>query len=149
MKKKSAVLLAALAATLCFASPVRASDHTDGPQASKNPAADITDFYSWMSADGSKLYMVMDVFPFATTSAQFDPTILYMFHTRSYVAYGGASGDAIRVLCNFDASQNITCWLTDTDNNNNVTTIDYATGNPSDPTKPVTGVTGKIKKIYA
>ncbi|HEY3593709.1 MAG TPA: DUF4331 family protein [Polyangiaceae bacterium] len=99
-----------------FTSTAIAADHADGPAASMDPAADITDVYSWVSADGAKTYLVMDVFPFAVASAdaaasaKFSNAVQYVFHTVSQAAYGAATSTALNVICTFDAAQTISCW---------------------------------------
>ena len=49
-----------------------AADHADGtPTTLNNPdaSADITDLFAWMTSDGTKLNLVMDVFPGAMGGA--------------------------------------------------------------------------------
>ena len=70
-----ALVSSALAVAL-FAAPLAlAADHQDGPAATADPAADITDIFAWMSSDASKVNLVMDVFPFATGTPLFSNTI--------------------------------------------------------------------------
>ncbi len=87
-----------------------AADHQDGPAATADPAADITDILAWMSLDATKVNLVMNVYPFATSTAQFSNTVQYVFHTSSQPAYGGTVGGSVNVICSFDTSQNISCW---------------------------------------
>ncbi|MGO8971414.1 MAG: DUF4331 family protein [Myxococcaceae bacterium] len=100
----------ALAVTF-FAAPLAlAADHQDGPAATADPSADITDVFAWTSSDATKVNLVMDVFPFATSTAQFSNTVQYVFHTSSQPAYGGTVGGTVNVICTFDTAQTISCW---------------------------------------
>jgi hypothetical protein len=106
-------LWGALCALLLPAAPVRAADHADGPATTAAPAADITDVFAWMSSDKSKLYMVLDVFPAATSSSRFDPAVLYVLHTKSKASILAAGGSTLDVICQFDSAQKISCWAGD------------------------------------
>ena len=56
MKKTPVLLLAGLAAAALLVWPqARAADHADGPAASADPTADITDVLAWMSPDARQL----------------------------------------------------------------------------------------------
>jgi hypothetical protein len=98
------------AAVWLLSAPSYAADHQDGPAATASPATDITDVFAWMSADHSKMYMVMDVFPAATATAKFDTNALYVFHTTSKASLVATTGTALDVICKFDAAQAIQCW---------------------------------------
>jgi hypothetical protein len=98
------------AAVWLLSTPSYAADHQDGPAATASPATDITDVFAWMSADHSKMYMVMDVFPAATATAKFDTNALYVFHTTSKASLVATTGTALDVICKFDAAQAIQCW---------------------------------------
>ena len=74
------------------------------------PAADINDVFAWMSADGANLNLVMTVFPDAPTTAQFSDAVQYVFHINSSAAFGETQTEQI-LMCIFDASQAVTCWL--------------------------------------
>ena len=71
------------AAVWLLSTPSYAADHQDGPAATASPTTDITDVFAWMSADHTKLYLMMDVFPTTTATAKFDTNALYVFHTTS------------------------------------------------------------------
>ncbi|MCA1829202.1 MAG: DUF4331 family protein [Myxococcales bacterium] len=90
----------------------RAADHTDGPAATADPTADITDLFAWTSSDGTKLNLVMDVFPAATASSKFSNTVQYVFHTQSHAAFGMAAAATEDILCTFDngSPQRVSCW---------------------------------------
>ncbi len=98
------------AAVWLLSTPSYAADHTDGPAATAAPETDITDLFAWMSADHSKMYLVMDVFPAATTAAKFSNNALYVFHTTSKSALTATTGTPLDIICKFDAAQAIQCW---------------------------------------
>ena len=126
--------LSALAVAL-FAAPLAlAADHQDGPAATAEPAADITDVFAWMSPDASMVNLVMDVFPFAGGTPQFSNAVQYVFHTSSRASFGAAVGGTVNVICTFDTSQNISCWAGD----------EYVTGNASSTTG-LSSASGKLK----
>ena len=80
------------AALLLLIAPIAlAADHMDGPAATADPAADITDLFAWTSTDGARLNLVLDVFPGATSTAKFSNAVQYVFHTTSHSAFGAAS----------------------------------------------------------
>lgn len=92
-----------------------AADHRDGPGVMADETIDITDVYAWMSADGSKVYLVMDVQGAntgAVTATKFSNAALYAFHTFSTAKYGMAPGGAADIICQFDnaGTQNFQCW---------------------------------------
>src|SRR5438105_14978649 len=98
------------AAVWLLSTPSYAADHSDGPAATASPAADITDVFAWMSADHTKMYLVLDVFPAATAAAKFDTNVLYVFHTTSKASILASTGTAVDVICKFDAAQAVSCW---------------------------------------
>lgn len=111
-KKRWVVALAAmaLAAGMGVAS---AADHIDGPQASADPAADITDVFAWMTPDASKVILVMDLTRNADVTSRFSDSVQYVFHTTSSASYGGAKSDDVPVICQFDPQQRVECWAGD------------------------------------
>ncbi|HEY6342550.1 MAG TPA: DUF4331 family protein [Bryobacteraceae bacterium] len=59
------------------------SDHFSGPRASADPAADICDVYVFPSPEREeRLVMVMDLFPFASSSALFSDAVICRFRVR-------------------------------------------------------------------
>jgi hypothetical protein len=100
--KLAAVATATTAATLAIA-----ADHNDGPKAKSDPAADITDVYTWL--DGPNLVLVMNVFPSATAASKFSEAVQYWFHTTSGPAFGDKTSP-FDIVCTFDAAQMISCW---------------------------------------
>lgn len=124
----------AMAVTL-FAAPLAlAADHQDGPAATADPAADITDVFAWMSSDASKVNLVMDVFPFATGTPLFSDTVQYVFHTSSRPSFGTAAVGNVNVICTFDAAQTISCWAGS----------EYVTGDAT-PATGLSSASGKLK----
>jgi Domain of unknown function (DUF4331) len=121
-----------LVTTLAVAGAARAADHADGPAATADPAADITDVFAWMSSDASRVYLVMDVFPNAgpgptaatgQAAAKFSDVLQYVFHMASYTAFGQAVAATEDIVCTFDAGtpQRVNCWAGD----------EYVTGDAS------------------
>jgi hypothetical protein len=97
-------------ALVVAASSAMGADHLDGPAATADPAADITDVYSWL--DGSNVVLVMNVAPLATTASKFSDKVQYVFHTESTNQFG-MPGKKVDVICTFDAAQKISCWVGD------------------------------------
>jgi hypothetical protein len=138
-----------LLAALLVAPSVRAADHRDGPAAKAAPEADITDVYAWMSADASKMYLVLNVTPAATTMSKFSDKVSYVFHLNSMGAFGETDPTKIQhvnLICQFDASatQQISCWLGPATMTGIGTPADYVTGDAS-KTTGLTSQNGKFK----
>lgn len=96
-----------------------AADHLDSPAAVADPAADITDVYTWV--EGDKLLLVLNVAPVATADSKFSDAVQYALHLESSAGFGMA-GEKTNVICTFDAAQKIQCWVGDKD---------YVTGDAS------------------
>lgn len=125
-------------AVVSLAPRARSSDHQDGPQARLDPAADIADVFAWMSSDGAKAYLVMDVFPFAPATAgaaKFSTTAQYVFHTQSRPSLTAPAASSTDVICTFDAAQAISCW---------VGAADYVSGDAS-ATQGIASASGKVR----
>jgi hypothetical protein len=112
-----AALLGAASAASIFGTTrvARSSDHLDAPATKADPTADINDLYAWM--DGSNLVLALTVFPEATgptadggLGAQFSNTVQYVIHTSSGTAFGNTSASE-DIICTFDTTQNISCWV--------------------------------------
>ena len=59
------------------------SDHFSGPRALADPAADITDVYTFPSPERpGHLVMVMNVFPLTAATALFSDVLSYRFRVR-------------------------------------------------------------------
>jgi hypothetical protein len=131
MTKRSIVPLTILAACL-GARPARAADHLDGPAVKADPSTDITDLYAWMSPDAAHLYLVMDVYPLADkANSRFSNVAKYAFHLHSAAQYGGTVKGMEDLICTFDVSQHISCWLVDKFHSDAV--LDYVHGDASQP----------------
>jgi hypothetical protein len=127
MKRIPIVLLALAAATL----RAQAADHRDGPSAKADPSTDITDLFTWMSPDGAKLQLVLDVFPSADkANSKFSNAAKYVFHLASQPSFGGITKGIFDLICTFDVSQAASCWLVDRTNDH---VLEYLHGDASQP----------------
>ncbi len=126
----------AIAAFLIGAPLLMAADHQDGPVATADPSADITDIFAWMSADDSHINLVMDLFPNAMASSQFSDAVQYVFHIGSRSSFSAAASTehTTNLICTFDATQKISCWLG---------TSEFVTGDASG-TSGITSADGKL-----
>jgi Domain of unknown function (DUF4331) len=111
--KKATLLVLGVLALGGIVRPLHAADHADGPAASADPAADITDVFAWTSADARRVHLVMDLVRNATPQSRFSDGVQYVFHTTSRAAFGAAPSPEIDVICIFDAVQAIQCWVGD------------------------------------
>jgi hypothetical protein len=109
---RTVVALGCLCATL-LCRPVRAADHADGPAASADPSADITDVFAWMSPDASRVNLVMDLVRNASAASKFSDSVQYVFHTTSRAKFGDPPAPEVDVLCEFSTSQMVQCWAGD------------------------------------
>lgn len=119
-------------ASLATAPKALAADHLDGPAATMDPTADITDVYGFMS--GTNTVLVLNVAPIATGASKFSDKIQYVLHTESTDAFG-APGQQQDIIATFDADQKISLWI-----GNDV----YLTGDAS-ATAGLTSADGKVK----
>jgi hypothetical protein len=115
------------------ASTALAADHLDSPAEKANLAQDITDVYTWV--DSGNVVLIMNVNPGATAATKFSNAVQYVFHTASAAAYPQTSPKATDVICTFDTTQKISCW---------VGTADYVTGDASMPAG-LTSTSGNVK----
>lgn len=128
-------IFACVALTVVAAQAAWAADHVDGPAASADPSADITDVFAWMSADAQKVYLVMDLVRNATTESKFSDSVQYVFHTTSRASFGAPASPEAKVICTFDAAQRIQCWVGEDD---------YVAGDASS-TSGITSTDGKMR----
>lgn len=117
----------------------RAADHRDAPGTQANSACDITDVYSWMSADGNNVILAMDLF-----AEELSNTCQYVFHVGSRAEFLGADAANTMIICQYDDG-NISCWVGEPNNPTGGTYQTRATG-AKDTT--VTSDDGKLK-VYA
>lgn len=115
-------LLSALAVLIAVPSVATAADHLDAPSVTVDATTDINDLYAWTSADGTKVNLILTVHPIADGASTYSDAAQYVFHTTSWDAYGGTAGTDVDIICQFDAAQNIECWLG---------AMDYASGDAS------------------
>jgi len=106
--------LIGLALAAGLAGQARAADHRDGPAVDMDPTVDIADLYTWMSADGTKVYLVLDIQGAntgAVAATKFSNAALYAFHITSGAGVGMTS-DPQTIICKFDnaATQGFQCW---------------------------------------
>lgn len=127
-----AVVVVAVVAVALLSQPTRSADHADGPAASADPAADITDVFAWMSSDAQTVFLVMDLVRNATGASRFSDSVQYVFHTTSRASFGAAPASEVTIICTFDRAQAIQCWAGDeeyvTGDASNVTGIATASG---------------------
>lgn len=112
MKFRGGIFLTAMALLpgVCLA-----ADHVDGPRASADPSADITDVFAWMSPDATHVNLVMDLVRNASPDSKFSDSVQYVFHTSSAATFGATSSTDVEVICQFDAAQAVECWVGDDD----------------------------------
>jgi hypothetical protein len=100
----------AVAIALGVAWKTFAAGRGEGPSVRTNPPAEITDLYAWMTADKTKVNLVMNVYPSATTDSKFSTQVLYVFHLASSAGYAVTATET-KIICGFDANQTATCWV--------------------------------------
>lgn len=75
MRKSRWVAVLAAIAFVAGGRMASAADHIDGPQASADPSADITDAFAWMTPDASKVILVMDLTRNADVGSKFSDSV--------------------------------------------------------------------------
>jgi hypothetical protein len=120
------------------------ADHADGTASvlfNPDASADITDVFAWMTSDATKMNLVVDVFPFATTTSKFSNAVKYVLHTEARVTPTMSAATKTDVICTFTGTttQTIACWVV-----RGGTTLDYVTGDAS-ATTGITSTSGKVK----
>lgn len=107
-----------LGAAITAAPPASAFDRGDGSASSTvktDPTSDLVDLYTWMEpTTGNRVYLVMTVFPGASTTERFSTKYAYVFHTNARQVWNDAAPDAeVNIICKFDSTmptQNFECW---------------------------------------
>jgi len=127
----AAALLAISVAPFAFA-----ADHLDAPGVKTDASTDITDVYTWN--DGTNVALILNVSPLAATGAKFSNAAKYVLHTESTMKYGVA-GTETDIICTFDATQKISCWVV-----SGGATKDYVTGDAS-ATAGIKSASGKVQ----
>ncbi len=139
------LLTAVGVAALSLAPAAYAADHLDGPSATQGGtdlSGDITDLYAF--TDANNVNLIMDVAANATAgTTKFSNAVKYVFHVNAGAMFGDTSPAAYTVICTFDATQKVSCWL----QNGSGATVDYATGDAS----ATTGLTSQksMMKVFA
>jgi hypothetical protein len=129
------MILAFVLMGVCAYQSVRAADHIDGPRASADPSADITDVFTWMTPDASKVIIAIDLTRNATTDSRFSDAVVYATRTTSRSAFGGTAAAQIDVSCTFNVAQEVQCWVGDDA---------YVAGDASGPAG-ITSADGKLR----
>lgn len=114
MRWRDRCLALGFALALLPMSAALAADHRDGAAVLTDPSTDLNDVYSWVSGDGSKVYLIMTAFPAADRNAsKFSTAAYYVFHTASRPAFSAPAALAkpFDIICSFDAAQRIRCWV--------------------------------------
>lgn len=88
-----------------------AADHVDAPGVIADPTADLTDVFAWMDPAGGKMNLILNI-PSAGAGSAFSDAVQYVFHVESMAGYGMA-GETTNIICTFDASQMVSCWVGD------------------------------------
>ena len=104
------LLALAIVMMLCLSHSSRSADHVDGPAASADPAADITDVLAWMSPDAQQVFLAMNLTRNATTASKFSDSVQYVFHTTSRPSFGAPPSPEVTLICTFNQAQIIQCW---------------------------------------
>lgn len=111
MRTRFGAALIGLLAVSAGSPPARAADHLDGAAVKTDKATDINDVYAWTSADGSKVTLVMTVFPAADAGAAFSTSAWYVFHTASRASFAATQATPVDITCGFKADKKIECWI--------------------------------------
>ena len=118
----------------------RAADHADGPSATQSLmdlSGDITDVYAF--TDANNVNLILDVGTNATATTKFSNAVQYVFHVNGITGLTDTAPFSSTVICTFDASQKISCWL-----QNGSKTVNYVTGDAS-AAAGVSSADGKMK----
>ena len=110
MRMRSWAAVAAAVVLSCGGGVGWAADHIDGPQASADPSADITDVFAWMTPDAERVILVMDLVRNADVGSRFSDSVQYVFHTTSRPSFGATPSGDVPVICQFDPQQRVSCW---------------------------------------
>jgi hypothetical protein len=110
MMRRFRFIALAIVMLLFLSQSSRSADHVDGPEASADPAADITDVFAWMAPDAQDVFLVMDLVRNATTASKFSDSVQYVFHTTSRPSFGTPPSPEVTIICTFNQAQIIQCW---------------------------------------
>mgnify|MGYP000231621534 CR=1 FL=1 len=133
--KRSCIALG-LATALLPLSVARAADHQDGASVLTDPSTDLNDVYAWTSPDGTKIYLIMTLYPATNkTTSKFSNAAYYVFHTSSRPTFASPNVALLDVICSFDAAQIASCW---------VGSSAFVTGSATNPAG-ISSTDGKLK----
>ena len=133
-------LAGALALAMAAAPAARAADHADGPSATQSLmdlSGDITDVYAF--TDASNVNLIMNVGTNATATSKFSNAVQYVFHVNGITGLTDTAPYQSLIICTFDASQKISCWL-----KQGSTVTNYVTGDAS-ATTGIKSADGKMQ----
>jgi Domain of unknown function (DUF4331) len=146
-------LTAGASVALLGLSPVRAADHMDGPRATADTAADITDVYTFMSPETpTDIVFILNVSPFATSTSSFSSAVDYVFDVTpvtnpnlpDMIANANASlGTTLAIKCDYSAAAGGTMMCTGPGN----LAVQVAIGDTGGGT--VMGDSGLTAKLFA
>jgi hypothetical protein len=140
MAWKNRLLALGLTSALLPAQAALGADHLDGSATGvkADASTDINDVYTWMSTDGTKVYLIMTVSPAADVgTAKFSNSAWYVFHTASRDGFLNQQATPTDVICGFDTAQRISCWVGAGSSN-------FVSGNAGAPTG-IASSDGKIR----
>jgi hypothetical protein len=108
MKARAALACTAVAVAgaLAVLSVSRASDHLDGPRATADPQADITDVFAFTSpVDPGKVVLAMALTPYASDASTFSGEVDYAFRVQVVDALQplALGGVALDIVCHLGA----------------------------------------------
>ncbi|MFO0745473.1 MAG: DUF4331 family protein [Myxococcota bacterium] len=101
---------------MALATLAQASSHREAPllrAVSDGELGDLTDLYAWMSADASKLELVLGWAPDAAAGSGFSDEVQWAFHLTSRASMTAGPGKDATLVCTFDVEQQVSCWLGD------------------------------------
>ncbi|MGF1467105.1 MAG: DUF4331 family protein [Sandaracinaceae bacterium] len=135
--KKGLALIAMAVLAVPFAA--LAADHTDFPDATSDPTADITDLYAWTSDDAATVRLVLDVLPNASSGAGFSTATQYVFHVGNTDAFGGDTEER-SIVCQPYTPTEVECWVLDAGGD----VLDYVGGDAT-PESGITSDSGDVR----
>ncbi len=101
--RRAAGAIGAGAMLLVSAPVAHASNHLDTPTAIANPQANIGDMFAWVSPDGRRLNLVMDI-----VGRSFSDRLQYVIHIDSGKRLG-ATTSTTTIVCRFGTTNAVTC----------------------------------------
>ncbi len=97
-------------AGLGLLTPVEAADRADAPEATLDRPGDLTDVFAWMSADATKLNLILNV-----VDTSFSTEIQYAFHVSSQQTFDASPSQETQIICRFASQTAIRCWAGDSE----------------------------------